>query len=113
MLVDAETRPSLHGRNKEKSIDPSLFYEKFKIRYDLIVPDHVIGEYLNLLEIFREIRYDDHADELILEENNWRATDRDHREGKQYEDATLTESGYTLPGNSIPEEEAEIQLTAA
>jgi hypothetical protein len=77
MLGDVDSRPSSYGRSKEKSLDPFLLYEKFKILYDLIVSDREVEEHLNLLEIFREIKDDDHADEL-REDTNWEETDVDH-----------------------------------
>ena len=80
MLGDAETRPSSYGRKCESYVGPSIFYEKFEIRYDLIVSDHLVGEYLSLLEIFREIKDDDHADEFTTD-TNWQATDKNLRDG--------------------------------
>ena len=80
MLGDAETRPSSYGRKCESYVDPSIFYKKFEIRYDLIVSDHLVEEYLSLFEIFREIKDDDHADEFTMD-SNWQVTDKNLRDG--------------------------------
>jgi len=77
MLGDVASRPYSYGRNKEKFLDPTLFYEKFKIRYDLTVSDQEIEEYTDLLSILIEMINDDHADEL-RRDTNWEETDVDH-----------------------------------
>jgi hypothetical protein len=77
MLGDDVSRPYSYGRSRDKNIDLVLFYKKFEIRYDLIVSDQEVEGYLNLSEIFRETRDDDHADEL-RKETNWEENDVDH-----------------------------------
>jgi|GEM_PF-1887441 len=85
MPADAGNRPS-YGRSKAIFPAPALFYEKFEMRYDLILPDREVGERMDLLEIFREIRDDDHADEFTAD-TNAQATDKNHRDGNMPYDA--------------------------
>ena len=88
MLGDAGNRPYSYGRSKGKSLDPALFYEKFKIRYDLILPDQEVEERIDLLEILREIKDDDHADRLISvrqQWTNWWQQNKDRIRGDQME----------------------------
>jgi hypothetical protein len=77
MSGDADSRPYSYGRSRDKNVDFVLFYKKFEIRYDLIVSDETVEGYLNLFEIFRETKDDDHADEL-RKDTNWEETDVDH-----------------------------------
>lgn len=87
MLGDDVFRPSEYGRSKEKLIHPALSHPALSyVRRDIAVSDYEVEEYTNLTEIFREIRDDDHADEFT-EDNNWQATDKDHRNVKPYEDS--------------------------
>jgi len=74
MLGDAETRPSSYGNKKGKYLD----FQPYRLpgmAHDLILFDPECKEYLGLVEIFREIKDDDHADEFTMD-SNWQATDK-------------------------------------